>query len=412
MTALRWPKQWQDAAVLELLTGSPVKYVIADAETRQTAGAILARAEAAGIKVLDESTAPAGVRIVEATWPGARLSVPNPTGEAAAAAGPTGEPWVDALGWVVQLHRARRPGDAIWIDSKPEGGIITADAYLRAVADAGANGGRWMVSIDDEFAKRLATRAADAVETWKKMMQACDYFDRNKAWDTYQRVAAFGVVSDFEGDNEYLTTEILNLATRNNQPCLVLEKSKAAGADLKALRAVVYVDETPPDPPLRRALLAYADSGGLLVVGPKWGAPEGTPSTRKHARFAFRSLGKGGLAIVTEDAPDPWNLAKDVPVLISHRYDVIRIFGANAAIVYYTVAPGGRAGLVQVVNFAGQPRGASGEVTVRIAAPYREALFRTLDEPAPKQVKIAVRQDATEIFLPPIPIYAAVELLK
>lgn len=415
MTALRWPKQWREPSVLELLDRARIGYVIADAGAREAAGAVLSRAGASGLKVLGEGEAPAGVSIVEAGWPGARLSIRNserPTGEPAAAAGPTGEPWLDSLGWVVQLHRARRPDDIIWIDSKPEGGIIGADSYLRAVSDAGANGGEWILAPDDSIADGISARRPEAVETWKKLLQACEYFDRNKSWNAYRRAAAFGVVSDFAGDNEYLTTEILNLATRNNQPCMVLDKSKAAGADLKALRAVVYLDDAPPEPQLRRALLAYADSGGLLVVGPAWGTPEGLPSRRTHARFTFRSLGKGALAVVKEDAPDPWNLAKDIPVLISHRYDLIRIFGANAAIVYYTVAPDGRAGLVQLVNFASRPRGASGEVTVRIAAPYRAAQFRTLDEPAPRPVRLAVRQGATELFLPSIPVYAAVELLK
>jgi hypothetical protein len=64
------------------------------------------------------------------------------------------------------------------------------------------------------------------------------------------------------------------------------------------VRGAIYLDQEPPGSELRRELLAYAGSGGLLVIGPKWGKPEGTLSTRDvHARFSFYSLGKGKQAI-------------------------------------------------------------------------------------------------------------------
>jgi len=157
-------------------------------------------------------------------------------------------------------------------------------------------------------------------------------------------------------------------------------------------------------------LLAYAGSGGLLVIGPTWGKPEGTPSPADvHARFSFYSLGKGKLAVAKEAEPDPFVVAKDVPVLISHRQDVLRVFSANAGIVYYTVAPGGKAGLVQLVNYAGSAR-AVWPITVRIAESYRTARLRTIDDPEPKNIEIASKQGASDLFLPYIPAYAAVEV--
>jgi hypothetical protein len=202
----------------------------------------------------------------------------------------------------------------------------------------------------------------------------------------------------------------LNRATRNNQPCHILEKAKLSDTALRGVRGAIYLDQEPPAPELRRKLLAYAGSGGLLIVGPKWGKAEGTLSTPDvHARFSFYSLGKGKLAVAKEAGPDPYFLVKDVPALVSHRYDLLRLFSANAGILYYTVAPAGNAGLVQLVNYASSSFGA-GPITVRIAEEYRTARLRTIDGPEPGNIEIASKQGASQLFLPAIPVYAAVEL--
>jgi len=305
----------------------------------------------------------------------------------------------------------RSPAGAIWVDARPEGGVIRTEAYLRAVADAGANGGAWMISLDKDLAAGIAARKPAALETWKKILSAYGFFERHKAWNGYRRVAAFGLVSDFSGGNEFFAGEILNMTTRNNQPCLILEKSKVDSAALKGLRAAVYVDEQPPDPALRRTLLSFADAGGLLILGTKWGAPEGNPLPDTHPRFQLRSFGKGRLAVSKEESPDPYVFMKDIPLLVSHRYDVVRLFGADAAILYYTATADARRGVVQVVSYSFFPRNGA-ELAVRVAAPYREARMCSFDDPEPKKIEMLVDRNASEAHLPPVPVYAAVEFVR
>ncbi len=388
------------------------------AADRESAGSALARAEALGLRVVDEGAPPSGVTIVEAAWPGARHGErphgeqSQSSGERASVGGPTGIPWLDSIGWVVQLNRARKPDSIIWVDAPPDGGIVRVESYLRTIADAASNGGSWIISLDGDLARGIVAQKPAAIETWKKILQAYEFFERHAAWgNSYRRVATFGVVSDFAGDNEFLAGEILNLETRNNQPCLILDKSKVDGAALKGLRAAVYVDEQPPEAALRRTLLSFAEAGGLLIAGAKWGAPEGKPLPDTHPRFSFRSLGKGRLAVSKEEAPDPYILTKDIPILISHRYDVLRLFGASAAILYYTVAPDGSRGVVQLVSFSYLPRDGQA-ISVRVAAPYREARIYTLDNPEPKTIEMLVGKDASEAHLPPVSMYAAVEFVR
>jgi len=416
MIPLRWPDEWVETSAVDLVKGTGVGCLLINAETKNRLGPAMARAEAEGFKLVDTATPPPGVSIVKADWPGARAmgrsrgALADSTREPAISAGPTGEPWVDSLGWVVQLSMVKQPSNRVWVDAQPKGGVVSPEAYLRAVSDAAANGGRWIISIDKDLAAGLQARKSEAIETWKRILRACDFFDSHTAWRDYVRVARLAVVSDFSGENEFLGQEILNLATRNNQPCHVLEKAKLSDTALKGVQGAIYLDQEPPGPEPRRKLLAYVTSGGLLVIGPKWGKPEGTLSTRDvHPRFSFYSLGKGGLAVAKEADPDPFFLVKDVPGLISHRHDLLRLFSANAGILYYTVAPAGNPGLVQLINYASSSRGAW-PITVRIAERYRTARLRTIDQPEPRNIEIASKQGASQLFLPPIPVYAAVEL--
>jgi hypothetical protein len=70
-------------------------------------------------------------------------------------------------------------------------------------------------------------------------------------------------------------------------------------------------------------------AGGLLITGPKWGVPPGMPATEEHPRYAARTLGKGRLAIAKADPDDPYVLASDSALLISHRYELLRFWNGG-----------------------------------------------------------------------------------
>ena len=396
---------------MELVRGSAVTCILAGAEI-----AARLRPAVAGVQVVDDKNPPAGVAIVKADWPEARPIGRAGRGAAAAAsepafeAGPTGEPWVNSIGWVVQLARARNPNAQVWVDAEPPRHPLTADEYTRAVADAASNGGRWILTLDTDLAAGLRDGKPASLEIWKQILRSCDFFQSHEAWGSYKRAARLGLVSDFSGDNEFLSQEFLNMATRNNQPCQVLEKSRLTDADLKGLRTAIYLDGGSPGAELRRKLLAYASAGGLLVTAQNWpqqGAPsaECTPVHDLHRR-------KGQSGRSQRCQSDPYLLVKDVPVLVSHRYDAVRLYVANAGILYYSVAPGGRGGLLQLVNFAnaGGYNRQEWPLTAQVAERYETARLRTIDEPEPKDVEIGHKQGATQLFLPAISVYGAVEL--
>src|ERR1035441_7739784 len=90
----------------------------------------------------------------------------------------------------------------------------------------------------------------------------------------------------------------------------------------------------PPSPTARRMPWQHGrelpvSAGGLLITGPKWGVPPGMPATEEHPRYAARTLGKGRLAIAKADPDDPYVLASDSALLISHRYELLRFWNGG-----------------------------------------------------------------------------------
>ena len=138
-----------------------------------------------------------------------------------------------------------------------------------------------------------------------------------------------------------------SLTGRLHQPYRIIEKSKLAAASLDGLRAIVYPDAQPPTDPVRARLIRFVEGGGLLVAGPKWG----NSGDESHPRYVIREAGKGRIAVARAALTDPYLVASDTSVLLSHSGDLVRFWNAGAMGSFYSRGPGGGA-LVQVINYA------------------------------------------------------------
>ena len=354
------------------------------------------RARARELGIATAAAAPAGVTIVQGAWPGVKASRGNET-----ASGPTGVPWVDSNGWLIRLTRALHPGTEVWVEAPPKDRTIFPPAsYELAIADSAAHGGRWILSPDEA----LARRAGPDSPAWKRMLAAAAYFSARPAWADYTAAAVVGVVSDFAGPNEFQGQELLNLLTRSGEQYRIVPKDRP---DFAGLRAILYADHEPPSPALRRQAIAFVEAGGLLIAAPVWGKPAGPADLTRHPRFALHTLGKGRIAIARSEPDDPWLLANDSVVLISHRYDLVRCFNSGSFGAYYTLAPGRGKAVVHLLFYA--DRG-PGEASVRVAGTWRGAQLSTMEQPEPKAVPAEFARDAVEVHLPQVPPYAALEL--
>ena len=300
-------------------------------------------------------------------WPG--VSMPGN----GSSAGPTGAPWVDSNGWFLQMARAHvsRP---LWLmfDPPAKGRIFAAADYETAVCDAEIAGGRWAVSLDESVRAGLIAGNPAAREILDRIGGSIRFFDQHADWRTFRSLGVLGVISDFTGENYDMSGEILNLAARRNLQYRVIWKSEALAQPFTGLKALMYADKEAPEAPLRKKMMAFAEQGGLLIAGPKWG-PEGAPADPGFdTQFAVRTYGKGRLAVAKDELTDAFQVAADAQLLVSHANDLVKVY--NAASVGCTLvigSPDTKRELVQVLAFA--TGWSSGARTVWVSKKYRGA---------------------------------------
>ncbi len=418
----RWPAEWPPSA-LDLLRGTPVNcLVVGHGEGLE---AVLAGARALGLAIATlEDQAPQGVTAIpcaersklpwtaagavvalkDGVWPGIQSGT-------ASGGGPTGLPWVDSNGWFAQLARVRAPSKTLWIAAEPpaKSPFLRAASYELAVADAETYGARWVVSLDERLRQGLAKGNREALDTWRKIAGALEFFKARRRWNGYQSVSVMAVISDFSGPNEELAGEILNLAARRPLPVRIVEQARALAASFDGLKAIIYPDQAPPREALRKKLLGFVRGGGLLIANSQWQPVEGEPPEGDtHRRFQVRRLGQGRLAVATEEMQDPYAVVLDAHLLLSRRHDPLRFFNAGSMNSHYTLSPEGRRGLVQILNYALRPFGHP--VSVTFPVKYRVARLWSFEGPGPAALEMAPQEWGVEVHLPPLGAYAAIEL--
>ena len=397
---MRWPSGWKDPSTLDLLRGTAIDYLLIGGE--DDLAKVRKRAQQVGLRILQAP--PPGIEMVNGVWPGVNLR----RGGGGISAGPTGNPWVDSNGWAVRLAAAFHPGAAVWVDAPPaQDAVITSDSYLVAVADSAAHGGRWIITLDRPLADDLAGGRSEALATWKSLAAACGFFAEHKSWPACAPLAVVGVVSDFAGANEFFSHELLNLLARAGGHYRILPKGGISAGSFEALRAVIYPDAEPPAPTVRKQVLTFVASGGMLITGPPW---SDFPNTRASAtaspRFSVYPLGNGKIAAAHAAPDDPYAWANDTIVLVSHRYDLVRLWNSGAAGSYCTISPDRKKVVAHLVFYA--DRGPD-SAAVRIAGRYRAVKASTVEQPDLK-VGIQLQADAVEVHLPAVSQYVALEL--
>lgn len=360
--------------------------------------------DTAGFAAYESGKAPSGVLTVEGEWAGMRRM------SRGADAGPTGLPWVDSNGWKIRLLAMQNPGRAIWMESKaPEANeVIRFERYLVGVADAGAHGGRWVIKPDGNFRKAMASGDGAARKNWERLKAAARFFEERAALCGLPARAVTAIVSDFAGENEVFSQEILNLAARQHLPCLPLDKGKLAALPA-GLKAVVYADAQAPPPQVRAALAKFVEAGGLLMTTAAWGKPAGAAlADTPTIRYAVHAVGKGRIAVPQgEDSGDPYLAAADAQVLLSHRNDVARLWNGGPMGVYPT--GDARRSVVHLINYMGRPP--ADPVSLWIQGDFQSVTLHGFEFGESKKLPLIRRRNGVEVHLPPIAIYAAVEAI-
>ena len=411
---IEWPASWRPAQ-LGLLRDTPF-----DALSFRGAppADVVEAAKGAGLNVpsLDwkawkeiDWTKPEGIAAIgDGFWPAYSYK-----GMADGSAGPTGEPWLDANGWLYLYARERAGGRTVWVRSDPpEDPRTVRQPHLHLVlAEAFAYGGRRPLWLPPEFAAAVAAGNANALNDWKKLADTARWLKQRDAWRAWPTVAPLLVISNFSGDNEYLAGETMLLAARKQVAFRPVPVAQVKASDMAGRRAALYLDAAPPEPKLLEILKTFASGGGLVLAGPgcaKVFAGLKPVTGHPHPRFDIFALGRGRVALAREAFDDAWTLADDAHLLMSRRYDPARLFNGGLLHTQVTASPDGKSTLVHLINYGTESFFHT--VVLQVTRPALSAKAHMLGAAEPKPLEIGGHPARPEIVIPHFSVYLAVEL--
>jgi len=382
--------------MLSLLQATPVRHLLLDSAVPGLADA----AGKVGLVVVEPQAVPHGVTVVKGPWPGIRVSH---SGGDRASAGPTGEPWVDSNGWRIKTARAQHPGGPIWVDAKPQPSRSSKEDYTLAFADAAAHGAQWIIGLDDELAAGVAAKKPEAMATWQRIVQGAAFFAIDPAG--YNDQAVIGVLSTFSGPRSF-TDEVLNNLARTRQQYRAIAAQSMTPASLSGLKGIIYTDAAEPPADVRKLVLDFVNSGGMLITGSAWGSLPKGEAQQSHPRFSVRKTGNGAIAIGGTFS-DPYRVPNDAVVLVSHRHDIVRFFNSGAITPCLAASADKRRTTLHTVFYSLRP---VEDTSVWVKGSYRAARIRTWSQPQSQNVRLEKRDTGIEIHLPAVAQYAMIEL--
>lgn len=332
------------------------------------------------------------VAVQEGVWPGVRTEQGG-----AVVATPSAEPWIDSNTWL--LHSVRAWTDKpVWLDYEPDS--PQAADYPRAVADAAAGGGRWIVSLDANFRDGLRRGSPEAAAAWRRIVETAAFYEDHADWRTWPADGPVVIVQDPGYVHADMSDETLNLIARRQISYRIVERSRLTRNLLAASRAAVATGIGTPTDAEREMLTAFAANGGIVFGGPAWGKA-GTDSET----YFSRTIGRGELIAYKEEPPEQEGLSKDVRDFLLSDVPV-KLFNAPSVLFTFAAEPGGRRLLIHLVNYAAQAsEGATLKVRGRVSA---AKIFAPAAPPAP--MKVDYSDGTAEITLPRIGAAAAIVL--
>jgi hypothetical protein len=342
----------------------------------------------------------------ENVWPGVRLETME--GDTAIA-GPTGIPWVNSNGWFSLLAGELAPGKSLWLDFDPpdSSNVLHPAGYDLAIADSQAYGSRWIISLDDKLRAALPKGNSQAKGVWEKMCEALTFFESHREWQAFKSQGNLAVISDFRGENAFLSGEVLNLLNRRQVQFHILERSRSLPAPTKSLKAILWLDKQAPSAEQHSMLLAFARQGGLVIASAYWGPAEVKPTKKDPSlQYKMYNMGTGQIAVAEAGFQDPYQVAVDTHLLVSRRNDLVRLYNPESTNCRSSIDPGHRKRLVQVLNYSSEP---ADSVTLWMNTRARSArLWRPGTKDA-LTVQGVAASPGTDFGLPPISVYCALE---
>jgi hypothetical protein len=266
-----------------------------------------------------------------------------------------------------------------------------------------------VISLDDSLKTGMIGKTPQAMRLWERMASVLSFFRAHEEWDGFQPQGMLAVISDFRGEHEFLSWEVLNLLSRRHVQYRIVERSGSLGRSFEGLNAILWVDGEAPAAELQSELLAFVRRGGLLITPSYWGPPEAKPILGEVLdRYAVYDLGKGRIAVPKEGFQDPYKVAVDSHLLLSRRNDFVRLYNAPPAGCYCSADPKRKKALVQILDYS--TSGPAESVSVWVRTSNRAGRLWNLGAKESVPIQGIPLVGGVEFHLPTFSAYAALEL--
>jgi hypothetical protein len=354
----RW--DWLEPAAVPYLRQAGITQVLVDAAAPAE---FRAACQKAGIRTVAE--APPGVQFIqEGSWPRLNPMVQMGRGGDKVTAGASGEPWIEANGWLILYYRARAAQPVLLAYDPPKEGRLRPGSLELAAAEAASFGGQFALKLDERLRRGLVEAQPRVVAEWKRVAEQLKFAEGA----VFRGVPAANIA--VVADALEPVAEVLNLLARRNHPFLVLPRGGDLQAAMAKKYALVIAIAQPPLPPAQPA------------------APAKPPSAARAP-----------LVVQRKEVLDPEAFVAEMRKRMTGR----RLYALSNAetIISYPWRLGDGRLAVHLVNYAIDPLL---DVHLRPAAKFSRALLFTPEDAAPRQLAV----QAGEVVVPEMNVSAVV----
>ena len=289
-------------------------------------------------------------------WPGIHVEKGG-----SATAGPTANPWIDTNTGFLRFARASTDA-AIWIAVQPPADTVqTVEHYVQAIGDAAINGARWVLSLDEDFSKRLLARQPRALADWARIVAALRHFEDHREWRSGRPAGEVALIQDLS--NARFSGGLFDMLAAKHVPVFALPVSRLSAAALQNAKIAVS-----PEPslagPQSPALQSFSRSGNALIEGP----PAKKRAAQPDEDFVYDP---------SDTRPNVvWQELSDT---MGRQNFGVRLFNVASMLSNLLALTGQRQLVLHIVNYSDYP--ASG-ITARVTGEYRRARLHRPGEPA------------------------------
>jgi hypothetical protein len=275
-------------------------------------------------------------------------------------AGPSSQPWVFTNTGFLQFSRAST-GRPFWISVRPPAGsVFPPTRYVEAIADAAISGARWIITLDDDLARRLSAGEPAALAGWKTITAAVEYFE-NPQWRAYQPYATLALVQD-TGSGGLLSGGLLDMMSSQHTAVLSVAASRLDPSALQGVKIVIDVD---PGIAASAALAGFRHDGGMVVEPP----PDGR----------FPVLAPGQITLTPQQVNHLQGLWELIYKTTLRKNFGSRVFNVNGTLTRVLANPGASSMLVHLVNYTEYEK--TDPVTVHLLGEWKRARLYAPGEP-------------------------------